>query len=219
MVDKEFRKSEAVTYGWEAMKKNLGFFLIFQLVVFALYALVQSLTDSAKEGGFPSGPADLIRLVVYFSVTMVWIWTALRIHDAKDHGFADLFSNGRRILNYLAVEFIYSCIVFAGLILLVVPAFIWGIQFGYARFAVLDEGLGPIEALHRSSSLTRGGRNNLFLFGLLLFGINMLGLLALFVGVFATLPTTVVAMAWAYRELQQRTAQEALAPGVVGATE
>lgn len=207
MISKEFRKSEAVSYGWEAMKRNLGFFILFQIVVLALYAILLWILTSTKKGGFPGGPAELLRLAASSSLIMVWVWTALRTHDAKAQDYAGLFSNGRRILNYLAVEFIYACIVAAGLILLVVPAFIWGIQFGFARFAVLDEGLGPIGALRRSSELTQTARSNLFLFGLLLAAINFLGMLALGVGIFITIPTTFVAMAWVFRELQQRTHQ------------
>ncbi len=207
MISKEFRKSEAISYGWEAMKRNLGFFVLFQIVVIVLYVILDWFVSSADKGGFPSGFAGLLRFTVIFSVTMVWVWTALRVHDAKAHDYVALFSNGRRILNYLAVEFLYACIVAAGFILLVIPAFIWGIQFGYARFAVLDEGLGPIEALRRSSELTRDGRSNLFLLGLILAGVNALGCLALGLGLLLTLPTTYVALAWSFRELQQLTAQ------------
>ncbi len=207
MISKDFRKSEAISYGWEAMKRNLGFFILFQIVIMILYSLLYWIVNSADKGGFPSGLAGLLRFAVMFSVTMVWVWTALRVHDAKVHDYAALFSNGRRIWNYLAVEFLYALIIAAGFILLVIPAFIWGIQFGYARFAVLDEGLGPIEALRRSSELTRDGRSNLFLLGLILAGVNALGCLALGLGLLLTLPTTYVALAWSFRELQQLTAQ------------
>ncbi len=207
MISKEFRKSEAISYGWEAMKRNLGFFILFQLVIMILYAFLYWIVNSADRGGLPFVFAGPLRLAIMFSVTMLWVWTAMRVHDAKAHDHAGLFSSGRRILNYLAVELLYGLIVAAGFILLIVPAFIWGIQFGYARFAVLDEGLGPIEALRRSSDLTQGGRGNLFLFGLILAAINFLGAMAIGLGLLITVPTTWVAMAWAYRELQQSTAQ------------
>jgi uncharacterized membrane protein len=62
--------------------------------------------------------------------------------------------------------------------------------------------LGPVEALKQSGALTQGAKWNLFLFGLLLCGVNLLGALVLLIGLFATIPTTMVATAYAYRRLQ-----------------
>jgi uncharacterized membrane protein len=87
------------------------------------------------------------------------------------------------------------------MILLIIPAIIWGIKFRFFSYFIIDKGAGPIEALKRSSSITMGAKWDLFLFGLLLIGINILGFLALVIGLFATIPTSMVAIAFVYRKL------------------
>jgi len=57
-----------------------------------------------------------------------------------------------------------------------------------------------------SAKLTQGVKLSLFLFGIQLAVINMLGALCLFVGLFATIPTTGVAFAYIYRRLDKQLA-------------
>jgi len=60
----------------------------------------------------------------------------------------------------------------------------------------------PMEALRESRRLTKGHRKSLFVFGLLCLGANILGALALGIGLFVTIPTTVIATAHVLRRLQ-----------------
>ena len=72
----------------------------------------------------------------------------------------------------------------------------------------IEKGLGPVEALKASSSTTMGAKWDLFLFGLLLGLINLAGFLCLVVGLFATIPTSMVAYAYVYRELSGSAASQ-----------
>ena len=92
-------------------------------------------------------------------------------------------------------------IMFCGFLLLIIPGIIWAIGFQLAPYFVVDKGMDPLEALKKSWAATRGAKWNLFLFGLLLGLINMLGFLALMVGLLFTLPLSMVAMAYVYRKL------------------
>ena len=85
--------------------------------------------------------------------------------------------------------------------MLIVPGIIWGIQYMFFSYFIIDEDLGPMEALKRSAAITEGAKWDLFLFGLLLAGINLLGALCLLVGLIATIPATMLAFAFAYRRL------------------
>ena len=89
--------------------------------------------------------------------------------------------------------------------MLIIPGIIWGIKFQFFSYFIVDKGLGPIEALKRSSTITKGAKWDLFLFGLLVWLINLLGALCLLVGLFATIPTTGVAMAFVYHKLLTQT--------------
>jgi uncharacterized membrane protein len=86
-------------------------------------------------------------------------------------------------------------------ILLVIPGIIWSIRFHFFSYLIVDKGVSPIEALKKSSKITKGTKWDLFLFGILLVFINILGALALLVSLFVTMPATMVANAFVYRKL------------------
>ena len=110
--------------------------------------------------------------------------------------------------DYLIGSILYGLIVVVGLILLIIPGIIWAIKFQFFDYLIVDKGLGPIDALEKSSDITRGVKWDLFAFGILLAIINILGFLCLVVGLFVTIPVTLVAMAFVYRELLPETSQE-----------
>jgi len=91
--------------------------------------------------------------------------------------------------------------VLPGLILFIIPGIYLGIRFQFFNCFIVDQKTGVIESLRRSWQITQGNTWNLFLFGLLLAGINILGLLCLIVGLFITIPTTTIAYIFVYRKL------------------
>jgi uncharacterized membrane protein len=74
-------------------------------------------------------------------------------------------------------------------------------MFMFATYLVIDKNMAPMDALKESRRMTYGHKWNLFLFGLGLIGINILGFLALIIGLLVSLPVTMLAMAHAYRTL------------------
>jgi uncharacterized membrane protein len=75
------------------------------------------------------------------------------------------------------------------------------IKFRFYRYFIIDQRLGPIEALKRSYEITAGSEWELFLFYLLIIGVNLLGALACGIGLLATVPASMVAEAFVYRKL------------------
>ena len=71
----------------------------------------------------------------------------LRLHDNKGVGFTDVFSCFLLFFNYLFGAILYGLIIFVGIILLIIPGIIWAIKFQFYSYFIVDEGLGPIEAL------------------------------------------------------------------------
>lgn len=86
-----------------------------------------------------------------------------------------------------------------------IPIAILSIKFSLCFYFVIDRGLGPIKALKASSWATKGAKWSLFVFGILCGLINLLGFLCLFVGLFATFPIIMIAMALVYRDLSAQT--------------
>jgi hypothetical protein len=86
-----------------------------------------------------------------------------------------------------------------------IPIAILSIKFSLCFYFVVDKGLGPIKALKASSRATRGAILSLFVFGILCGLVNFLGALCFLIGLFATIPTVMVAIAFVYRQLSEQT--------------
>lgn len=77
----------------------------------------------------------------------------------------------------------------------------FAVRFAMARLAVL-EGSNVLESLRKSSALTHGIKGRLVLFALAIAGINILGAIALLVGLLVTIPISVLAFAHVYLKLK-----------------
>ncbi len=214
MTTKNFSKAEAVRFGWGMVKKNLGFFILLLIIIILLYGVPYAIAEIALEVNVLLGIilhiADFI-LTTIISIGLIKI--ALRFCDNEKARFRDLFSNYRLFFKYLLGLVLYGLIVFVGTLWLIVPGIIWGIQFSFFDYFIVDKKVGPIKALKRSSAITRGAKWNLFIFFLMLIGINLLGAICLLVGLFITIPITMIAWAFVYRRLLAQ-AEIALAPEV-----
>jgi uncharacterized membrane protein len=202
MANKKFSIGEALSFGWKSVTANLGLFLGI-MVVWALLVYVPSaITNTYKDKSFILYAltfivASAISLVVHMGLIKVM----LDFHDGHRPGIPELFSCTGLFVRYAVASSFYNLIAAAGLLLLIVPGIIWMVQFGFYGYFIVDKTCGPIEALKKSAAITKGSRWDIFLFGLLFFGINILGILALFVGLLVTMPVTMLAAAFIYRKL------------------
>jgi uncharacterized membrane protein len=85
--------------------------------------------------------------------------------------------------------------------LLIVPGFIWMIKYEYVPYLIVDKDSPVREAFSESGRITSGIKWPLFWFAMLLGLINIAGALFFMIGLFASIPTTIVAVAYVYRKL------------------
>jgi hypothetical protein len=205
MATQKFSKGEAIRFGWDTMKSNLGFFIGLLIVVELLCYVPVILAELVKKSVLLYIILTLTSSVISILVGMGLIKIALEFCDNERGEFADLFSCSPLFFKYLFGSILYGLILLGGIILLIIPGIIWAIKFQFYNYFIVDKGLGPIEALKRSSAITSGTKWNLFLFDLLLGLIYLLGFLCLFIGLFAAVPTVMVAQAFVYRKLLAQT--------------
>jgi hypothetical protein len=199
-----FSWQEAVGVGWRVAKGNVGFFVL----VFVLAALIGGIPSVLQTATKESAPllAALFGLagaavgqVLSIGITKI----SLKFADGQKPELADLWQHYRLFFPYLFTTIVYTLIVLAGLVLLIVPGVMWAVRFGLAPYVVVDQGAGVGEALRRSSELTAGSRWALFLVWIILGGIVFLGFLAFIVGLIVAVPTAIIAAAHVYRQLQR----------------
>lgn len=202
---KAFSIGEAVRFGWRTTWGNLWLWLGILAIVFAIESVPDIVSAALGENALLlQGLIGLLFFILSMVVQLGLIRVALQFVSGRKPRVADLFSESRHLLRYLGATILYALIFFGGLFLLIVPGVIWAIMFQFAPYLIIDRGLGPIAALKKSAELTRGARWNLFVFGLVLMGINLAGMLALLVGMLVTIPLALLATGYVYRTLLAR---------------
>ncbi len=202
MATQKFSIGDAVSFGWETMKSNILFFIGILITAFVVEMVPRVIGDlTVEDMPVVAFVFYIISTALNMVLTMGIIRIVLRFCDNEQPEFTDLFSCFHLFLKYLGGAILYVLMVVGGLILLIVPGIILAIKFQFFAYFIVERGLGPIESLKMSSAITSGAKMDLFLLGLLLFGINIIGALCCLVGLFATIPITMLALAYVYRTL------------------
>jgi len=63
----------------------------------------------------------------------------------------------------------------------------------FPKFLLVDKDMSILESIRTSWAITKGVRLKLFLFMLVVMGVNLLGAIALFLGLLVTVPVTFLA--------------------------
>lgn len=197
-----FSKKEAIDFGFESAKKNFRYFVSVSLLVLVIYILLQGYEKIVLFQHVPP---------LYFVVTiLVWIFDViismgiikitLAILDKKNPRVLDVFYT-KPIINYIIVSIIRSLIVLVGFIFFIIPGIIFAIKLQFAEYLVVDKDSDIMDSLRTSWEMTKGVKWNLFVLGILFGLINLVGLLCLLVGLFFTVPLSLMAQAYVYRKL------------------
>jgi uncharacterized membrane protein len=203
---KTFSIKEALSAGWEIVKKRF-WFVVGTTLVYTLFNSSFKMRGVDEYGPF-SWPFFLaiipIGIIFWVISTVVQIGYAkiyLKLHHHHQAAFKELFTHWDLFWKYLGAMILYGFRVLLGFILLIVPGIVWAIKFQFIPLLVVDKGLGPVEAMRESGKMTEGHKWHLLKFGLVLMAVNLLGFLCFFIGLLVTIPLTVLAHIHIYRKL------------------
>jgi len=206
MDKRDFSIEEALQYGWNIMKANIWYFVGVLIVAWVIMGIPYAIAGVLqRESG---GLSFLFRIVGWIASTIISIGLiaiALKFLDNQTPKFEDLFSFKPYFWRYLGASILTGVVVWAGLILLIIPGIYWALKFQFYGYFIVDKGCDPIESMRKSSQITRSVKWKLLGFGIVLFIINMIGAMCLLVGLFVTVPITLMAYSMVYRKLLAQT--------------
>jgi uncharacterized membrane protein len=217
----EFSTGSAIRFGWETFKKRPWFFVGSAIIIAVAYLVVGLITNAvdAALGGSPeepTGAGSVVSIILGTFIGMGLTAFYLAAHDNLETVQLSSLWHPQPFWKYFAASLLVSLVIVGGMLLLIVPGIIFALMFMFATFIVIDRELGPIEAMKESNRLTKGYKWSLLGFILVITLLNLLGLIALVVGLLVTIPVSWLALVHAYRTLGGRAVQDAVlaAPAV-----
>lgn len=207
----------SLKHGWNTFKSRPWIFVQVGILLFLVNIVMNLVQTVLEQGGEQSGDIaallfGLISLIlgvgVSFLISMGETAFFLRAHTKPESvSIKDLW-HPHPFWKFVGASLLAGLMILAGLILLIVPGIIVGLMVSFVGYIVIDEKLGPINAVKRSMALTKGSRWKLFQLALATIVLNVLGFLALLVGLFVTIPVSFIAMVHAYRTLKGEGAEK-----------
>jgi len=219
---------EMIRFGWETYKKRPLFFIGTVVLVVLFSGLLSAFMPEEVRS-----PSHLflaaILLIVNIVIEMGLVAFALKAHDSVEHVQIKDMWRPQSFWKYVAAKILTGIItagpivVIGGLLglngplwlgttlfILLIPAAIWAVMAGlaliFATYFIVDRDLGPIVAIKESVRVTKGHRWQLFILAIALILINILGAIALLVGLLVSIPVSLLAIAHAYRKLSGKAA-------------
>ena len=201
-----FTIKEALSYGWETLKKNFWFLVGVFAFIIVVSGIVSSISEYATKHNMDAISAIvqilgfLIQLVFGIGSTRI----ALAIYNGTPTSFKKLFIFDKTFWPYLGATLLYVIIVVVGFILFIIPGFIWMIKYQFYPWLVIEKGMRSKEAIKASGVITKGSKGTLFLFWLTSLGISFVGILVVGVGLFPAVALLFMASAYIYKKLSTK---------------
>jgi len=205
--EKRFSIEESIRFGWNRMKDNLGFFIVYLIILFSVEFFF---------GGFAGLFEDSLPLLSFFFNVGSWIVSmisalfavkiGLRLYDKNKTGSYDFLSfSSSLFFKFLLGYVLYTILIIVGFILLIVPGIYLAVKYQFVPYLIIDKGMDPIEAFKESGKMTDGSKWDLLLLLIVLGMIVIIGFLAFIVGSFVAIPIVMVAEAYVYKKLSSNT--------------
>jgi len=121
-------------------------------------------------------------------VTASYLHMAHLVNGDQPLGFQDFFKGFEKTGSLLKLNLLIFMVVLAGLVLLVVPGIYFAVSYIFSHFFVWFYDIEPADATTLSKKTVAGNFGQILLLLLILAGINLLGVMALGVGVLVTMP-------------------------------
>lgn len=193
--------TEALQQGWRATSHYLGFYVTLVLLI-VLFNLIPSVVDGIfTDANWFSPVVRGIFIILIALVSLGMVRTTLQSVDRKEPSLPELFK-AHLFGRYVITAILYLIVFVGGLVLFIAPGIYWGLRYQFATYLVAEDHYTVAQAFEESARMVEGHEWDLFAYWLVMFLLNLVGLLFFGLGIVITLPITLVGYSYIYKQLR-----------------
>lgn len=177
--------------GWEIFKSRAGEFIVFTLVAAAAMTVFSGLHL----------PGSLVGSVVMAPLYAGFIIVVFMLFKSQQVQFGDFFKGFNYFLPLVLANIVMSILVTIGMFLLILPGVYLAVSYMFVSMLIVDYRMEFWQAMETSRQIVTKNWFSLFVFFLVLAVINLLGALALGIGLLVTIPLSICSVCVAYRDI------------------
>lgn len=206
-MESSFSVSSAITDAWKTANAHRTLLLKVVLTVVAL-----QLASSIFNVKHVSTSSDVVMVLISLATGIMgtacaigMLGISLKLVRGEKAEYQEIIPSWHSFWRYVLVSVVSGILFLVGLVLLIIPGIYLMLRFSMAKLAILDhQNIGVFDALRISSEMTSGVKWELLGLFLVIVFINILGVLALIVGLFVTIPISMLAVSHVYVALSKR---------------
>ena len=183
--------SNILTESWGVFKQNAIGFIGFTL----LMILLQILPDLYKSDNLIIGVAKSIFSLLLIPLYLGYAIVTFKIINNEEYSFADFFGAYSKLFPLIILSIIYVILVSIGTILLIIPGIYIAVVLSFSTFVLYFANKGISDSFKISRKFIHNNFWEYFIFIILMGIIAVIGVVALGVGLFVSIPVASIALA------------------------
>lgn len=205
MKDNRISIHQAFKIASPILKKRFGLFTAVLLTLFGAWVALEIVVIAGQRFGILLWAAAHVAYLIFAAgVEVGFLQICLALCEGGKPTYADAFTRLTLGPKFLAGQMLYLLMMVIGLLLLVVPGIYLGVRYALFGFCVATGETNLMRSFQRSAILSRGSKTDLLWVLVFLLVLNVLGASLLGIGLFITVPLSVLMMTTIYRQLNTR---------------
>lgn len=204
---KTFSIEGAIKHGWDLWKTHKKTLVISTLILCGIQSLGDSHThNTAMHWHTPSLLATLFSIlafIIYFIVQIGWLKLNLAIEDGGTPTWEEMFKYKHLFWKFLGAGILLGLGTALLSIFFILPGIYFFLTYSFVPLIIVDKGVDIGAAFKQSAELTVGVKWALIGLFIAILIINIIGAMALLVGLLISIPVGVLAHVHVYRTLSK----------------
>ena len=144
---------------------------------------------------------QIAQMIIAGPISAGYYLTINKIRKGEYISFGNFFDGFKMFMPVMIVSMLSGLIISIGMLLLVIPGIFFSVIYLFAMPLVVFDKLDFWAAMESSRIIITKNFTEAFLFGLMIVGVNILGLLAFGLGVLITIPLSYAVILMAYEDI------------------
>jgi hypothetical protein len=201
-VNRRISIRHAFDFAWPTFKKRFGLFTAALLTILGAWVVLEIVVIAGQRFGILLWAVMHLSFLIFVAGLEVGLLQICRaLSDGKVPKFAETFEYLPLGPKFLATQILYLLMVVIGLLLLVVPGVYLGVRYSLFGFCFAEGETNLLRCFQQSAILSKGAATGLLWILAALLVLNALGASLLALGLFITVPLSVLIMTDVYRQL------------------
>lgn len=209
MEDDRISIRQAFKIASPILKKRFGLFTAVLLTLLGAWVALEIVVIAGQRFGILLWAAAHVAFLIFAAgVEVGFLQICLVLCDGGKPTYADAFTQLTLGPKFLAGQMLYLLMMVIGLLLLVVPGIYLGVSYALFGFCLATGETNLMRSFQHSAVLSTGSKTYLLWILVFFLVLNVLGASLLGIGLFITVPLSVLMMTTIYRQLNTRSRVE-----------